>query len=221
MENWTKQFPPIAASKGSYLISFEGIEGAGKTTQIQKIKQYLSTLGKEVHLFREPGATELGEKLRSLILGQTHPLHPLTEAMIFAAARVELIEQKLRPILLKENQVVLLDRFVDSSFAYQGVARGLGIQAIQHLHALAPLNSFPHITFYLSISIETSLERQKARGSEKDYFEKENNSFHKKLKQGFDEVAALWPERVKIIDANKNQEEVFEQLKLQLQKVLQ
>ena len=210
--NENSKLMPFKAAPGSLLISFEGIEGAGKTTQIHKVKDFLESNGKTVHLFREPGATDLGEQLRSVILGQSAKLNPLTEALIFAAARVELIDQKLSKILSNENQVILLDRFIDSSFAYQGIASHLGIGTIKHIHSLAPLNQMPHLTFYLAISIETSFARQQSRGNQKDYFEKQGKSFHQKLKNGFDEVAKKWPGRVKKIDAEKNEAEVFQQI---------
>lgn len=192
----------------SFFLSFEGIEGAGKTTQIELLTKYLSTKGYEVSKFREPGGTVIGESLRNAILHSEQRLDPLTEAHIFCAARAELLAKKVLPLLEKPNQIVILDRFLDSSLAYQGIARGLGIETILELHMHFPLNTVPHKTFYLEIDLETSLHRQGKRGNTKDYFEKETNNFYQQLINGFEEAKKVFSKRICTIDASNDEQSV-------------
>lgn len=199
-------------AQDSYFISFEGIEGAGKTTQINEVKSFLENKGYTVSQFREPGGSNIGEKLRQSILESPEKLHPLTEAHIFCASRSELMAKSVIPLLEKPKNVVILDRFIDSSLAYQGMARGLGMQTILELHQHSPLNVMPHMTFYLDIDLATSMQRQKSRGNNKDYFEKENHDFYKKLIHGYEESAKLFPSRIKRVDASKPPSEVTKEL---------
>lgn len=190
------------------LISFEGIEGAGKSTQISKFSEALIKSGANVHNFREPGATLIGEKLRAAILESKSQLNPLTEMYIFLAARNELLQTKIIPLLKDESNIVILDRYIDSSVAYQGMARGLGVKKVLELHNEYPLNLRPCLTFYLKINVATSLQRQSSRGNNKDYFEKENQLFYEKLIDGFDQMARLESQRIKEIDAAQSIDEI-------------
>lgn len=176
-------------AKNSYLITFEGIEGCGKSTQIQNFAQRLEQQGKKVSCFREPGGTKLGEDLRSLILGQKEALNPYAELFIFMAARSELIAKEVMPLLSIENNIVILDRYIASSVAYQGHARGIGCSEILKLHQYGPCSLRSDLSFYLKIDAKTSYERQKKRGLTKDYFEREADSFYQKLIKGHDELA--------------------------------
>lgn len=205
-------FPPPKCGKGTLIISFEGIEGAGKSTQIEKVIGHFQAQGRAVHRFREPGATIFGEKLRAAILASEQQLHPIAEALTFAAARAQLIEEKILPIVSMDNQIIILDRFTDSSLAYQGSARKLGFETILELHNSPPLNIFPHLTFYLKIDWKTSELRQASRGGDKDYFEKEAQNFYQALITGFDKCASRWPERIKTIDATLGPMDVFAQI---------
>ena len=146
LEDFKPYFKPNSY-KNTYLISFEGIEGSGKSTQIKKFTEYLKSKNQDVHYFREPGGTKFGEKLREAILDSDSPIHPLAEANLFAASRAQLLSEKVIPLLEKENQIIILDRFIDSSIAYQGIARNLGIDTILDLHKRYPLNLTPHCTF--------------------------------------------------------------------------
>jgi dTMP kinase len=192
----------------TFLLSFEGIEGSGKSTQIKRLTQKLKDSDYEVSYFREPGGTKFGEKLRSAILESDSPIDPLAEANLFAASRAQLLSQIVLPILEKPNQVVILDRYMDSSLAYQGEARGLGAKCILDLHKRPPLNTTAHCTFYLKIDTDTSLTRQSARGDEKDYFEKENIDFYQKLITGFDRAAEIFKERIQVIDGSLDEDTV-------------
>ncbi len=206
-------FKPAKCANNSKFISFEGIEGSGKSTQVNNFISYLENDGLQVHLFREPGGTIFGEQLRKAILDGNEPLPPISEAYLFASSRAQLLKQKVLPLLEQENNVVILDRYIDSSLAYQGIARGLGIEKILEIHTPTPLNVLPNITFYLEISVETSLSRQEVRGSEKDYFESEKSSFYKKLIEGYQSAKDAFPERIISIDGSKDIQEVGDQIK--------
>jgi dTMP kinase len=211
---------PYQAENQSHFFSFEGIEGSGKSTQIQRLKEYLENQGYNVLLLREPGGTEFGESLRTAILESEHKIAPLAEAYLFASSRCQLLTQKILPHLKKEKSVVILDRYIDSSIAYQGFARELGANLIEDIHSYHPLNIVPEMTFYLKIDLETSMQRQQSRGNEKDYFEKENNLFYTKLINGYDLCASTYKKRIAIIDANKSIEEVTQSLIQKVQSVL-
>lgn len=192
----------------SFLLSFEGIEGSGKSTQIQKLSDHLKSIGKEVFCFREPGGTVFGEQLRSAILTSDTKINPIAEAHLFASARAQLLAQEVLPKLKNKNTVVILDRYIDSSIAYQASARELGLNTILNIHSDYPLNIMPHCTLYLRIDLETSMNRQQARGNEKDYFEKENLDFYQKLIDGYDMAAKTFDNRVKVIDGSNDLETV-------------
>lgn len=189
------------------LISFEGIEGSGKSTQIERFENYLKEKNIKYSRYREPGGTAFGEKLREAILSSTVPLANMAEAMLFASARSQLLFEKVNPDL-ESGKVVVLDRYIDSSIAYQGHARGLGAKTILELHQAEPLNKLPNITFYLRIDADTSLSRQDQRGNSKDYFEKEKRPFYQKLIDGYDESAQLFPKRFCVIDGSRKMDEV-------------
>lgn len=215
-----QNFYPYESQNGSLFLSMEGIEGSGKSTQIKLLAEFLEQQGYRVLMLREPGGTKFGEGLRSAILDSEQPLHPIAEAYLFASSRAQLLKEKIIPFLEKPKSVVILDRYIDSSMAYQGKARGLGIDTIIDIHSYEPLNMMPMITFYLKIDLATSMDRQAARGNTKDYFEKESKEFYESLIAGYDETATRFPERVRIIDATKNLETVQTQLQEMIQNLL-
>lgn len=207
-------------TNGGLFLSLEGIEGSGKTTQIKNIEQYLKEQGKRVLTLREPGGTYFGEKLREAILQSEVPLHPLAECHLFLASRAQLLNEKILPFLEEKNSVVILDRFIDSTLAYQGKARGLGYETILTLHQFNPLNLLPHRTYFLDISLETSMQRQSERGNKKDYFESEKMEFYTKLMTGYREVAEMFPERILKIAAEASPVEVESLIIRDLEKLL-
>lgn len=204
----------------SFFISLEGIEGSGKSTQIKHLEEILKNKGFRVLTLREPGGTEFGEKLREAILKSSAPLHPMAECHLFLASRAQLLKEKILPFLLVPKSVVILDRYIDSTLAYQGKARKLGIQTVLELHRHDPLNLLPHRTYFLDISLETSLERQLKRGQEKDYFESEKTEFYSNLIDGYREMANLFPERILKIDASVSPEAVAKIIDEDLEKIL-
>lgn len=190
------------------LISFEGIEGSGKSTQIEKLKKHYEDSGHKVLCLREPGGTTFGENLRSAILSSSVKIDPYAEALLFASSRAQLLQEKIIPFLNDAKNIVLVDRFIDSSFAYQGHARGLGIDNIEKIHSIFPLSIRPDKTFYLKIDLHCSMERQKKRGNTKDYFEKETHEFYLKLIEGFNTLANR-EKRIITIDAQNDIDTIF------------
>lgn len=193
---------------GSFILSFEGIEGAGKSTQITRLKNYLEKNNYRVLVLREPGGTPFGEKLRQAILDNKSDLTPLAEAHLFASSRAQLLTEVTLKELSIPNTIIIYDRYLDSSLAYQGHARGLGVAEILEIHNIFPLNLVPHLTFYLRIDAETSEKRQKLRNAPKDYFESKGMEFYKKLVVGYDLALELFPHRIIKINAEKSLDEV-------------
>lgn len=190
------------AFPGSFFLSFEGIEGAGKSTQITRLKNYLEEKNFRVLVLREPGGTSFGEKLRAAILETKTEITPLAEAHLFASSRAQLLTEVVMKELSVPNTVIICDRYIDSSFVYQGHARGLGVAEIMQLHNIFPLNLVPHLTFYLRIDVDMSEKRQKMRNAPKDYFESKGIEFYKKLVVGYDLMAELFPNRILKINAD-------------------
>lgn len=204
------QFP------GSFFMSFEGIEGAGKSTQIIRLKNYLEKNNYRVIVLREPGGTPFGEKLRQAILDNKTDITPLAEAHLFASSRAQLLTEVTLKELAVPNTVVIYDRYLDSSLAYQGHARGLGVAEILEIHNIFPLNLVPHLTFYLRIESDTSEKRQKMRNAPKDYFESKGHDFYKKLVVGYDLALELFPSRI----VKLNAERTLDEIELEIQDVV-
>lgn len=189
------------------LISFEGIDGCGKSTQISRLALWLAERGHRTQTFREPGGTELSEAIRSLLLDRSSLIDPLAETLLFSAARAQLVAEKLRP-LLKEGVMVLLDRFYDSTTAYQGFGRRvLAPQKLESLHQMATGGTEPDITFYLRTELATAVQRRQGNG-EPDRMEEAGESFFRRVCLGYDELAKRH-ERVVTIDGNLSEQQVF------------
>ncbi len=187
------------------LITFEGGEGVGKTTQISLLADRLRQRNIAVQLTREPGAGKLGQKLRDILLND--PIAPKAELLLYLADRAQHVHQELTPWLASQ-QVVLCDRFLDSSEVYQGFARGLGVDFVRQLHhwLLPPI--WPGLTLVLDMPAVQGLQRAAARGAQADRLEKENLAFHEKLRQGFLQQAAREPRRISVIDGQGTPQEV-------------
>lgn len=208
------------AFPGSYFLSFEGIEGAGKSTQIVKLKNYLESKNYRVIVLREPGGTPFGEKMRQAILETKTEITPLAEAHLFASSRAQLLSEVILKELETPNTIVICDRYIDSSIAYQGHSRGLGIASVLDIHRAFPLNLLPHVTFYLKINVETSEVRQKIRNAPKDYFESKGVEFYKKLIVGYDTAAELFPNRIVTINAETTTDDISFQIFSVIDKLL-
>jgi dTMP kinase len=191
------------------LITFEGIDGCGKSTQIQLLKGYLDGKGISVHIFREPGGTALSEEIRTLLLHSKEEINPVTEMLLFSAARSQLIAEKVKP-LLANDEIVILDRFYDSTTAYQGYGRSSApIDQIKSLNEMASHGLIPDLTFYMKLSYSES--RKRTEKNEKDRMELSGEAFFNRVIKGFDNLA-LHESRVIAIDAMKSATEIHNEI---------
>ena len=191
-------------------ISFEGIEGSGKSTQIELIEELIRAKGYQVKKLREPGTTELGEKIRNIFLEKTtETVDPITEAFLLYASRKHLDQNFLRQNL-SDGAIVIADRYADATLAYQSYGKGLDHNFVKLIHDSSQLLS-PDLTFYMDISAELSRERISDR--EMDRMESESIDFFKKVRKGYLQIAHDNPERVVVLDANKTIDELHESIK--------
>ena len=190
-------------------ITFEGADGSGKTTQIEKIKEYLEKQGHKCLLTREPGGSDLGNKIREILLHYDGEVDSLAELLLYMADRAQHVKKVIIPAL-NEGKIVLCDRYTDSSVSYQGYARGLDIERIIELNKIATDGLEPDLTIVFDVETEVAMKRV---GDVKDRLEQEGVEFHKKLRNGYLELAKRFPDRIKVINSNLSIEEVFEQVK--------
>ncbi len=189
-------------------ITFEGPDGCGKTTQIKLLAEYLEKNGKEVVLTREPGGRGLGEKVREILLNYNGEVSDRCESFLFLADRAQNIDIIVNPAV-KQGKIVLCDRHIDSTVAYQGYGRRLDIERINMLNNLATNGKKPDLTFVFDIDVETSMQRV---GKEKDRMESAGIEFHNRVRQGYLELAKQEPKRIKVIDATKSIEEIHKEV---------
>ncbi|OBQ41552.1 MAG: thymidylate kinase [Anabaena sp. MDT14b] len=190
------------------LIVFEGVEGCGKTTQMQLCSQWLESLNISVVLTREPGGTELGKDLRMLLLEKSpnKPVGEVTELLLYAADRAQHIEEELKPNLAI-GKYILCDRYTDSTIAYQGYGRGLSMSIINQLNQIATGGLASDLTIWLDVDVEIGLSRK--RGQAKlDRIEQETIAFHRRVQRGYTELAVSYPSRIVRVDGNNSQENV-------------
>lgn len=205
-------------------ISLEGIEGAGKTTLIQKMIAYFEAKGKEVLLTREPGGSELGQKLRSIILNAEEKICPSAELFLFLADRAEHVESCIKPALT-QGKIVLCDRFIDSTVAYQGYGRGMDVKQLQMLNDRATQGLKPDLTIILDLDPKIGLARANSRNKalnltvREGRFEAEALEFHQKIRAGFLALSKQ-EERFFVVNAEQNVEAVFADVCKKLQNIL-
>lgn len=213
------EIKPISHDKPGYFITLEGGEGAGKTTLLHQMAAYFSKRGLTVLTTREPGGSQLGETIRNWLLTKDSKVKigHQAELLLFLASRAQHIEEKILPAL-QSGHIVLCDRFNDSTVAYQGGARGLGIEHVQKLCNLVCGRIIPNVTFYLKVSPDVGLSRSKrtqketAASGEFDRIESESLLFHTKIEESFEYLAKKEAHRIFTIDANKAQELVFQEV---------
>jgi len=209
----------------SLFITFEGVEGSGKTTQIQRLKRYLTRKGFLCKVTREPGGTPISEKIRKILLDPDHrDLIPLSELFLYEAARAQHIHEVITP-LLKRGVVVLCDRFSDATLAYQGYGRKLDQNLIRKLNRLASRGIKPDLTFLLDcpsdLGLKRALQRNQISKNEKEgRFEKEKIQFHHRVRKGYLTIAKKEPKRVKLIDTRVGEEKVFERIRRTVDELL-
>jgi dTMP kinase len=199
-------------------ISFEGIEGSGKTTHVRNTAGFLREKGHDCVITREPGGTRVGEKIRAILLDPlSKDMDPLTELLLYTADRAQHIRECVLP-LLAAGKTVLCDRYFDATMAYQGYARGIDIGLIEKIHCLLFENLRPDLTILMDLPAEIGLARawkqinKGARNNEETRFEEETLSFHKKVRFGYLEIARLEPERFRIINASGKEKDVREEI---------
>lgn len=192
-------------------ITFEGTDGSGKTTQIKLLEEYIISKGYEVVISREPGGTKVSEQIRDLILDPLNTeIAPLTEMIMYAASRAQHVAQVIKPAI-EAGKIVICDRFVDSSYAYQGYGRGIDLKMIADVNRVAIDGMSPDITFFLDIDPDTAIKRRiNATGA--DRIEQEKIDFHRNVYKGYEKMALLFPERIKRINANEPIDAVFSQI---------
>lgn len=190
-------------------ITMEGPDGSGKSTQIELLKDYLSEKGYDIIVTREPGGTQISEKIRKIILDkENEKMSDMTELMLYVAARAQLVDEVIKPALDK-NQVVISDRFVDSSAVYQGIARGLGTKLVYEMNQYA-ISRMPDITFLLDLDAKEGIKRKKHQAA-LDRLELEKLSFHEKVVEGYRSLAQE-QDRIVLIDATLPKETIFERI---------
>lgn len=202
-------------------ITVEGPDGSGKTTIIQMLAEKLEKEGYEIVATREPGGIEIAEQIRQVILDPKNTaMDPRTEALLYAAARRQHLAEKVKPAL-ERGKIVLCDRFVDSSLAYQGHARGLGIDEVYSINQFAIESMMPKMTLYFDVAPEVGLERiNKNKGREVNRLDLEKLEFHQKVREGYTMIAERFPERIVTIDASKELEEVYVQAEAKIKEIL-
>ena len=200
-------------------ITMEGPDGSGKSTQIDLLKEYLESEGYDVLITREPGGTTISEAIRGIILNKDYSeMSPVTEMLLYASARAQLIAEVIGPVLDKGGAVIS-DRFVDSSLVYQGMARGLGVDAVYEVNKQAIGKYMPDVTFMLDLPAEVGISRKKDQ-KELDRMEMESLDFHRKVAEGYRKLADKFPERIETIDATLPIENISDLIKDRVRAIL-
>ncbi|MDF2947908.1 MAG: thymidylate kinase [Bacillales bacterium] len=202
-------------------ITLEGAEGAGKTTAAKKLVDLYISLGKQVVFTREPGGIEISEQIREIILCNNNTsMDGRTEALLYAAARRQHLVEKVIPAL-EQGKIVICDRFIDSSLAYQGYARGLGIDNVLKINEFAISGCMPNLTIYFDIDYKIGLSRiNKDNKREQNRLDLESEIFHKSVVEGYNLLLDKYPNRIKKIDANMSIDKVVEQCRFIIDKEL-
>jgi dTMP kinase len=202
----------------SLFITFEGVEGSGKTTQIKRLKRYLKRKGVPCFTTREPGGTPIGEKVRKILLNRAHgEMMALSELFLNEAARSQHVSQVIRPLLSKKG-VILCDRFSDASIAYQGHGRKIDPKLVDLLNQIASKGVRPDLTFLLDCPSGMGLKRavrrdRQKRSNRQDRFEREKIQFHHRVRKGYLSLAREEPHRIKVIDTRDGEQKVFEKIR--------
>jgi dTMP kinase len=204
------QTMPLNAKATGNLLSFEGSEGSGKSTQITRLAAHLQRLGRDVVTVREPGGTEIGEQIRNIIVHNSggDDMCAETELLLFTAARAQLVRQVIAPAL-ERGTIVLSDRFLDSSTVYQGIGRNLAPDPVNQINRFAVGNVMPDLTLILDVPIEVGVARIRQRASDlPNRMERENIDFYEKVRAGYTVLAKGMPERFVVIDGTKSEDVV-------------
>ena len=203
--------------KKGLFISFEGMDGSGKSTQIERLKKYLESKGYSVILTREPGGTAIGEKIRDIILDRENErMDPMTEALLYAASRAQHVEEVIKPAV-ERGDIVICDRFVDSSIAYQGYGRGLG-KAVSDINSYATAGCMPDVTFLMKVPPLISGGRIENR--ERDRIEMEPDEFHTEVYRGYEALEKAHPDRIIGVEASGLADDVEKSIRMYIEGAL-
>jgi dTMP kinase len=206
--------------KKGLFITTEGTDGSGKTTQIKLLESYLKDKGFEVVVTREPGGTSIGEKIRSIILDPgNREMSYITEMMLYASARAQLVNELIRPSLA-QGKVIICDRFIDSSYVYQGFGRNIDIELIEKVNSIALDGLMPDITLFFDIDPRVALARR-IQSTGADRIEQETMDFHRKVYEGYKKLVSKYPDRIKAIESNRSIDEIFLDVKDSIDKILE
>jgi len=209
--------------KGKF-ITFEGIEGCGKTSQVKLLVKYLEEKGCRVLMTREPGGTAISEAVRGILLSTDFSnMHPHTEVLLYLAGRAQHVSEVIKPAL-EAGTIIICDRFSDSTFVYQCLVRGIDIRMVETMNRFATDNILPHITFVLDIEPEEGLRRAKARNQKnmrgEDRMEREAMDFHQRVREGYLKWAAEYPDRIFVVRSDREKEEVHTEITGIIERVL-
>ena len=202
----------------SLFITFEGVEGSGKTTQIQRLKKYFNQKGIPCKVTREPGGCPIGEEVRKILLNPDHrEMVPTSELLLYEAARAQHVKEVIKPFL-KKGGVVLCDRFSDATLAYQGYGRRIDLKWIERLNHLSSQGIRPDVTFLLDcpsdVGLKRALQRNRTLKQEREErFEREEIQFHQRVRKGYLAIAKKEPHRVRVIDTREGEDKVFERIR--------
>ena len=196
----------------NHFISFEGIDFSGKSTQIALLKDFLNSRGQNVYVLREPGGTRLSEQIRDILLDNSHSnMTPIAEIFLYSAARNQLLEERILP-LLEQVFVILADRYVDSTTAYQGYGRQLNLEDVEHINQAATRGILPGITFYLEVSPTVAAERLKKSNKPADRLEGQGIDFYTRVFEGYKELCNKYRTRLYKIDGMQPKERVHQEI---------
>ncbi len=200
---------PVSAGKRGVFISFEGSEGCGKTTQIGLLRERMESLGRRVEQFREPGATELGERIRHLLqfTPEVADMSARAELLLFAASRAQLVSERIAPAL-EDGRDVISDRFIDSTTVYQGIGRGLCLEQVEVINQLAVAGIVPQLTIILDMNPGDAFERLVQRNGPVDRMEQQPPEFYEAVRNGYLEIAAREPARMRVVNATLSVQDV-------------
>lgn len=205
----------------SLLITFEGIDGSGKSTQVTRVEEWLREAGYDVLLTREPGGSELGEAIRAILLDHKWSMiHARTEFLLYSASRAQMVEEIVKPHLAKPNAIVLIDRYDDSSTAYQGGGRELGIDAVETVNRFATDKLTPDLTLVLDVDWETSRTRLSSSRTDPDRLENSPRDFFERTRQAYHDLCNRYPDRTRLIDATRSPDEVYTIIYSELKRLL-
>jgi dTMP kinase len=200
-------------SMAGLFITLEGLDYCGKTTQARKLTSYLKMKNNSILLIREPGGDRISEKIRKILLNEKNAgMTPMTELLLYEASRAQLTQKVILPAL-KQEKIVVCDRYYDSTLAYQSYGRGLDNKIIRWLNQIATFGLSPDLTILIDVPVEVAMERRETERRKEDRLEKENIEFHRKIRQGYLKIARQNPRRIKVVDGTGDIDQTWQRVR--------